>query len=55
MQHPLPDVQREDWIACSANEAFAQGEVGIQPNGDRVNDFIEKQVIKYNLFSKSIN
>lgn len=47
---PLPDVQREDWTACSTSDGFAnQTELGYRPNGDRVSDFIEKQcdLIRY--------
>lgn len=42
---PPPDVQKEEWNACSAPEAFAQGEIGYRQLGDRVYDFLEKQVI----------
>jgi len=38
-----PDVQREEWNACSNEHSFAQGEVGYRELGDKVYDFIEKQ------------
>lgn len=42
-QKPLPDVQKEEWNACSSSETFAQGEIGYRQLGDKVYDFIEKQ------------
>lgn len=42
-----PDVQREEWNACSSAESFAQGEIGYRQLGDKVYDFIEKQVYKF--------
>ncbi|KAI4468621.1 transmembrane protein [Holotrichia oblita] len=42
---PPPDVQKEEWNACSSIESFAQGEVGYRQRSDRVYDFIEKQVL----------
>ncbi|KAF5303618.1 hypothetical protein FQA39_LY09865 [Lamprigera yunnana] len=40
---PPPDVQKEEWNACSSAETFAQGEIGYRQLGDKVYDFIEKQ------------
>lgn len=40
---PPPDVQKEEWNACSSSETFAQGEMGYRQLGDRVYDFLEKQ------------
>jgi len=42
-QKPPPDVQKEEWNACSSAESFAQGEIGYRQLGDKVYDFIEKQ------------
>lgn len=41
---PPPDVQKEEWNACSSIDSFAQGEVGYRQRSDKVYDFIEKQV-----------
>lgn len=41
---PPPDVQKEEWNACSSVDSFAQGEVGYRQRSDKVYDFIEKQV-----------
>ncbi|KRT82953.1 hypothetical protein AMK59_3556, partial [Oryctes borbonicus] len=38
-----PDVQKEEWNACSSVDSFAQGEVGYRQRSDKVYDFIEKQ------------
>lgn len=46
-QKPLPDVQKEEWNACSTVEGIPQGEIGVISHGERVNDFIEKQVIYF--------
>ncbi|GLV36642.1 uncharacterized protein CBL_07861 [Carabus blaptoides fortunei] len=45
----LPDVQKEEWQACSTNEGIAGNEVGYRQQGDRMNDFVEKQadLIRY--------
>ncbi|KAF5308172.1 hypothetical protein FQR65_LT06352 [Abscondita terminalis] len=40
---PPPDVQRDEWNACSSSETFAQGEIGYRQLGDKVYDFLEKQ------------
>lgn len=40
---PPPDVQREEWNACSSSDSFAQGEIGYRQMGDKVYDFLEKQ------------
>ncbi|XP_018328909.1 transmembrane protein 192 isoform X2 [Agrilus planipennis] len=40
---PPPDVQKEEWNACSSHEQFAQGEIGYRPPGDKIYDLIEKQ------------
>lgn len=51
MKQPPPDVQKEEWNACSAPETFAQGEIGYRQLGDRVYDFLEKQVsVLHNVF-----
>ncbi|KAK4885240.1 hypothetical protein RN001_001511 [Aquatica leii] len=42
-QKPPPDVQKEEWNACSSSETFAQGEIGYRQLGDKVYDFLEKQ------------
>ncbi|XP_017776297.1 PREDICTED: transmembrane protein 192 isoform X2 [Nicrophorus vespilloides] len=42
-QKPPPDVQREEWNACSSDQAFSQGEIGYRQLGDKMYDFIEKQ------------
>lgn len=42
-QKPPPDVQREEWNACSSTNSFAQGEIGYRNVGDKAYDFIEKQ------------
>lgn len=47
IKQPPPDVQKEEWNACSAPETFAQGEIGYRQLGDRVYDFLEKQVNVY--------
>lgn len=39
-----PDVQREDWENCSAPENFGQSEVGYRQLGDKVYEFLERQV-----------
>lgn len=41
---PPPDVQREEWTACYSPDNFAQGEIGYRQLGDKVYDFLEKQV-----------
>lgn len=48
-QRSLPDVQKEEWAACSTNEGFTEGEIGYRQQGDRTRDFIEKQadLIRY--------
>lgn len=51
-QRPLPDVQKEEWAACASTEGLPQGDVGYQPHGDHVNDFIEKQVSSESKSSK---
>lgn len=47
---PPPDVQREEWNACALPENFAQGEIGYRQLGDKVYDFLEKQVGNIDLF-----
>lgn len=46
---PPPDVQKEEWNACSSPENFAQGEIGYRQLGDKVYDFLEKQVGFFNI------
>lgn len=45
-----PDVQKEEWAACASSDSFAQGEVGFQQQGDKLYEFIEKQVILYRIY-----
>lgn len=40
----LPDVQKEEWQACSTNEGFAENEVGYRQDDEHMKDFVEKQV-----------
>lgn len=41
---PPPDVQKEEWTACTSPENFGQNEIGYRQLGDKVYDFLEKQV-----------
>ncbi|XP_022912907.1 transmembrane protein 192 isoform X2 [Onthophagus taurus] len=43
VQKPPPDVQKEEWNACSSVDSFAHGEIGYRQRGDKFFDFIEKQ------------
>lgn len=50
-QKPVPDVQREEWMACASPENLGQNEIGYRQLGDKVYDLLEKQVGKLlNLF-----
>ncbi|XP_018577051.1 transmembrane protein 192 isoform X2 [Anoplophora glabripennis] len=40
---PPPDVQKEEWTACTSPENFSQNEIGYKQLGDKVYDFLEKQ------------
>lgn len=40
----LPDVQKEEWQACSTNEGFAENVVGYRQDDEHMKDFVEKQV-----------
>lgn len=42
-QQSPPDVQKEEWNACSNENSFVQNEVGVRQMGDKAFDFIEKQ------------
>lgn len=45
----LPDVQKEEWQACSTNEGFAENVVGYRQDDEHMKDFVEKQadLIRY--------
>lgn len=47
-QKPPPDVQKQEWIACSAPEVAPQDEAGFRQLGDKVCDLLEKQVSVFN-------
>lgn len=55
IKKPPPDVQKEEWNACSAPETFAQGEIGYRQLGDKVYDFLEKQVRLLKMFDIILN
>lgn len=46
IQKPPPDIQKEEWTACVSPENFEQNEIGYRQLGDKVYDFLEKQVNK---------
>lgn len=37
-------MQKEEWTACTSPENFGQNEIGYRQLGDKVYDFLEKQV-----------
>lgn len=52
-QQSPPDVQKEEWNACSNENSFVQNEVGVRQMGDKAFDFIEKQVNEFILIRVS--